>query len=91
MDAIFEAAAEHGVALEINASPYRLDLDDVHARRAKEMGIRLTISTDAHRPAEFGNMQYGVAMARRGWVTAADVVNAWPLSDVLEWVKERVS
>lgn len=91
MDAIFEAAAEHDVALEINASPYRLDLDDVHARRAKEMGIRLTISTDAHRPAEFGNMQYGVAMARRGWVTAADVVNAWPLSDVLAWVKERAS
>ncbi len=88
MDAIFEAARERDVALEINASPYRLDLDDTHARRAIELGVRLTISTDAHQPAEFENMRFGVATARRGWVTAADVVNAWPLDKVLEWVRK---
>lgn len=89
MDAVFEAAAEHDVALEINASPYRLDLDDILARRAKEMGVKLTISTDAHRPAELANMRYGVAMARRGWISAEDVVNTWPLKKMLDWVKER--
>ncbi len=89
MDAVFQAAAEHDVALEINANPKRLDLDDAHARRAAELGVKLTISTDAHQPDNFGLMQYGVATARRAWVTAADVVNSWPLNKVLKWVKER--
>jgi DNA polymerase (family 10) len=89
MDAIFEAAAEENVALEINANPHRLDLDDTHARRAVEMGVRLTISTDAHSPAGLSNMHYGVATARRGWVEAGDVVNTWPLEQVMEWKKER--
>jgi DNA polymerase (family 10) len=89
MDAVFEAAREHDVALEINANPHRLDLDGPHARRAVELGVKLTISTDAHRPAEFHNMPYGVATARRGWVTAASVVNTWPLQDVLAWAKGR--
>jgi DNA polymerase (family 10) len=91
MDAVYEAAAEHNVALEINANPHRLDLDDIHARRAVEMGVKLTISTDAHRPDQFALMHYGVTMARRGWVTAADVVNTWPLEKVLEWAKDRRS
>lgn len=86
MDAVFAAAREHDVALEINANPHRLDLDDLHARRAIELGVKLTISTDAHRPAEFDNMHFGIATARRGWVTAADVINTWPLDRVLEWV-----
>lgn len=89
MDAVYAAAAEHDVALEINANPHRLDLDGIHARRALEMGVKLTISTDAHRPEEFALMHYGVTMARRGWVTAADVVNTWPLDDVLEWARSR--
>jgi DNA polymerase (family 10) len=89
MDAVFEAAAEMNVALEINANPHRLDLDDNHARRAVEMGIKLTISTDAHSPEGLSNMHYGVATARRGWVEAGDVVNAWPLERLLEWKEER--
>ncbi len=89
MDAIFEAAAKHDVALEINANPQRLDLDDVHARRAVEFGVKLTISTDAHRPEEFDLMHFGVTTARRGWVPAVSVVNAWPLEKLLEWVKGR--
>jgi len=88
MDRIFEAARTHHVALEINANPHRLDLDDTHARRAVELGVRLTISTDAHDPAHFAFMHYGVATARRGWVTAASVINAWPLDHVLGWVEE---
>ncbi len=86
MEALFAAAREHDVALEINANPHRLDLDDLHARRAVELGIKLTISTDAHRPAELDNMHFGVATAQRGWVTASDVVNTWSLDRVLEWV-----
>ena len=89
MDAVFEAAAAHDVALEINANPHRLDLDDAHARRAVELGIKLTISTDAHRPNEFDLMVYGVHIARRAWVGPASVVNAWPLDRVLAWVKAR--
>ncbi len=89
MDAVFEAAAAHDVALEINANPHRLDLDDVHARRAVEMGIKLTISTDAHRPSEFDLMVYGVHIARRAWVGPESVVNAWPLDRVLAWVRAR--
>jgi DNA polymerase (family 10) len=89
MDAIFAAAAEHDVALEINANPQRLDLDDMHARRAVDLGVKLTISTDAHHPDELDVMTYGVMTARRGWVPAAAVVNTWPLARIQEWVKGR--
>ena len=89
MDAVFAAAKEHDVALEINANPKRLDLDDVHARRAIELGVKLTISTDSHQPDHFALMQYGVATARRAWVTAESVVNTWPLERVMKWVKGR--
>lgn len=89
MDAIFAAAKEHDVALEINANPHRLDLDDLHARRARDLGIKLTISTDAHRDTELENMHYGIAIARRAWVGAGDVVNTWPLDKVLAWVRNR--
>lgn len=89
MDAVFAAARKHDVALEINASPQRLDLDDVHARRAIELGVKLTISTDAHNPAGFEQMHYGVSTARRGWVSAEQVINTWPLERLLEWIERR--
>jgi len=89
MDAIFQAALEHDVALEINANPRRLDLDGPHARRAIQMGVKLTISTDAHSPEELALLPYGVATARRGWVTANSVVNTWSLEDILAWVRGR--
>ncbi len=91
MDAVFAAAVEHDVALEINANPHRLDLDDVHARRACELGIKLTISTDAHSPEEFDFMPYGIAVARRAWLVADNVVNTWPLDLILAWVRGRRS
>ncbi len=66
MEAIFQAALEHGTALEINANPQRLDLNDIHARRAIELGVPLAINTDAHAPEHLDLLQFGVATARRG-------------------------
>ncbi len=89
MDALLKAAAKSGVALEINAHPARLDLDDVHARRAKEMGIPISINTDAHSEADLDVMFYGVATARRAWLEAKDVINTWPKAKLLAWLKGR--
>jgi DNA polymerase (family 10) len=89
MDAILQAAAETGVALEINAHPARLDLNEGYARRAVELGCRLAINTDAHTPEDFALRPYGVGVARRGWVERKDVVNAWPLPRVLRWLERR--
>jgi hypothetical protein len=67
-DAVFSAAREHDTAFEINASPNRLDLDEMYVRRAAEMGIPLAINTDAHAPDNLDLMEYGVSLARRAWV-----------------------
>jgi DNA polymerase (family 10) len=87
MDVILKAAAESGTALEINANPARLDLDDVQARRAIEMGVKLSINTDAHHPDHMDFLFFGVATARRGWVTAADVINTWTPKQLQAWLK----
>jgi len=89
MDAVFEAAAETGVALEINAHPSRLDLDDAHARRAKELGIPISINTDAHSEADFDLLFYGVATGRRAWLTKNDVINCWSKDRLLKWLRRR--
>jgi DNA polymerase (family 10) len=89
MAAIFGAAVETGTALEINADYRRLDLNDIYARRAIELGVKLTIGSDTHNALGVGKLDYGVATARRGWATAADVVNTWPLERVLAWAKHR--
>jgi DNA polymerase (family 10) len=89
IDAVLAAAAETGTILEINAHPARLDLRDSHVRRAVELGVRIAINTDAHRPGEFDNRRYGVATAQRGWATAADVVNTWPLGDFLHFIAAK--
>jgi DNA polymerase (family 10) len=89
MEAVLAAAAESGVALEINAHPSRLDLDDVYARRAKELGIPISINTDAHSEADLDMLHFGVATARRAWLTAEDVINTWPTEKLLDWLKKR--
>ncbi len=89
MDAVLAAAAETGVVLEINANPARLDLDDVYARRAVELGISLAINTDAHAPDNFDLRHYGVATARRGWVGPEQVINTWDPDRLLAWLKSR--
>lgn len=89
MDAVLAAAHEHDTVLEINANPMRLDLEDIYARRAVEMGIKLTINTDAHNPAHMDFMRYGVATARRGWVEKGSVINTWKTDELVKWLKSR--
>ncbi|HEY4189614.1 MAG TPA: PHP domain-containing protein, partial [Candidatus Limnocylindrales bacterium] len=88
-DAVFEAAAATGTALEINGSPHRLDLAAERARRAVSMGCLLTIDSDAHRTEELEYVRWGVDQARRAWVEPADVLNTRPLADVLAWVAAK--
>ena len=78
-----------GVALEINAHPARLDLDDIHARRAKELGIPIAINTDAHSEEDLDMLPYGVATARRAWLEPKDVINTWTPKKLLDWLKKR--
>jgi len=87
MEAIFAACAETGTLIELNASPERLDLNDLHARRALDVGCTLVISTDAHSPAMLDNIHYGVAMARRAWATSDRVANTWPLAKLLSFIQ----
>lgn len=89
MEAVFSAAAENNVALEINAHPRRLDLEDVYARRAVEKGIWLSVNTDAHSPADLDLIHFGVATARRGWVQPQDVLNTWEPEKLLAWLAKR--
>ena len=84
---VFRAAIDRGVVLEINAYPDRLDLRDVDARMAKEMGAKLVISTDAHSTVQLDLMKFGVFTARRGWVEARDVINTLPLEGLLKALK----
>ena len=89
MEAVFSAAVEHKTALEINANPQRLDLNDIHARRAIELGVLLAIDTDAHAPDHLDLLHFGVATARRAWAEKDNVINAWPVDKLLGWLKER--
>ena len=85
-EAVYAAAAANGTALEINGSPHRLDLSAERARRAVAAGCILTIDSDAHHTRELDDTRWGVAQARRGWVTAADVLNTRSRVDLLAWV-----
>jgi DNA polymerase (family 10) len=80
---VFEVALETGVAVEVNGLAPRLDLRDVHVRAAIEAGVPVVCSTDAHSVRGLGNMQLSVATARRGWATAANIVNTRPLAELL--------
>lgn len=91
MDAVIAAAAATGTILEINANPARLDLRDVHARQARDEGVKIAINTDAHRAEEFDLLHYGVATAQRGWLTSADVVNTWPINELLNYIARKPS
>jgi DNA polymerase (family 10) len=76
---LFRACARTGTALEVNASPQRLDLPSDHIRAARDAGVRFAIDSDAHSVSDLGNMPYGVGTAQRGWLTPDDVINTWPL------------
>ena len=91
MEAVLAAARTAGTAVEINASPSRLDLNDLHARRAKELGIPIVISTDAHTIAHLEFMRFGVSVARRAWLTPEDILNTRPLKELLTWLERKRS
>jgi DNA polymerase (family 10) len=89
LDAVLDAAKRTGTALEVNASPRRLDLSGDMVRRAVEAGVTLTISCDAHSIGDLGSMRYGVATAQRGWATPDDVLNCRPLQGLLDFVAAK--
>ena len=79
---LIEAAHERGVILELNAQPERMDLDDVYVKAAKDLGVVIAISTDAHHVSQLDHMRLGVMQARRGWLEPRDVANARPLKEL---------
>jgi len=85
-EAIFKTAAETRTALEINASPERLDLKDAHIFRARELGVPLVIDSDAHTVEGLDNQRYGVAIARRGWCEPHHILNTLPLEELMAWL-----
>lgn len=85
MEAVFRAAAKTNTVLEINAMPSRLDLKDVHAYRARELGIKLIINTDAHSTEHLEFMRFGIVVARRGWCEAQDILNTRPLAELMTY------
>jgi DNA polymerase (family 10) len=87
MEAVLRKAGETGTIMEINAYPDRLDLNDAHLRLARRFGVRFALGTDAHRAEQMRFMPYGVAQARRGWVTPDELLNAQPLKTVRRWLK----
>jgi DNA polymerase (family 10) len=88
-DAVFEAAASTGTALEVNSYPDRLDLRDELILRARRYGVKFAVDTDSHSTVHLDYLRYGVGTAQRGWLTANDVINAWPLSKLREFVAAK--
>jgi len=89
METIIKGAKERGCFLEMNANPERFDLNDDHARLAKETGLKIVISTDAHSVDNFHFMEYGVAQARRGWLEKKDVLNTYPWEQLKKLLKRN--
>jgi DNA polymerase (family 10) len=89
MEAVLKAAQAAGTAVEINASPSRLDLNDLHARRAKDLGLPIVISTDAHTISQLEYMRFGVCVARRAWLTSKDVLNTLPERQLFSWLEKK--
>lgn len=90
MEAVLKTAAETGTAMEINAHYERLDLSDVACRRAKELGVKIAVCTDAHHLADLDLIEYGVGVAQRGWLEKADVINTYPLQKLRAFLKAKV-
>ncbi|MEU1620126.1 DNA polymerase/3'-5' exonuclease PolX [Streptomyces sp. NPDC005722] len=89
LDEVFAACARTGTALEVNAQPDRLDLGDELILRARRHGVRFAVDSDAHSTVHLDFMRYGVGTAQRGWLTADDVVNAWPLTRLRRFLRKR--
>ena len=89
METVFQAAARTKTMLEINAMPSRLDLKDIHAYRARELGVKLVINTDAHSTEHLEFMRFGVGVAKRGWCQAQDILNTRPLEEVIAYLRSK--
>jgi DNA polymerase (family X) len=90
LDAVIQVAVETGTALEVNGIPSRLDLDDIHVRHAISLGVKVAVNSDAHHPQALDNLAFGLATARRGWATAADVLNTMSLNQLRAWRQARI-
>jgi len=89
VEAVLQEAARTGTAIEVNGIPERLDLDDVHIQRALELGVMLAVDSDGHSVGALQAMRYGVATARRGWASAAQVLNTRSLRQLRTWLRRR--
>ena len=89
MEKVLDACAKHGVAMECNSYPDRLDLKDVHLRMCKERGVKVVISTDSHTASNLKFIKYGVTTARRAWLTKKDVINTFPINEFLEALRPK--
>ena len=89
VDAVIDAAADHGVCIEVNADPSRLDLDWRYLHRARDKGIKIPIDPDAHTINGLDNMHYGVGIARKGWLRASDVLNTMQTEEILDFFRSR--
>ncbi len=88
LDRVFESCHENRVCIEINSQPDRMDLPDIHCRRARDFGVRFAVATDAHRTLELDFIQYGVLVARRAWLEKGDVVNTMPRGKLMNYLAE---
>jgi DNA polymerase (family X) len=86
---LFRACARTGTALEVNSHPARLDLPSAHIKAARDAGVKFAVDTDAHSVRDLGYLQYGVATAQRGWLTADDVITTWPLPRLTEFLRKN--
>lgn len=89
LEKIMQKAKENNCILEINAQPSRLDLNDIHSRAAKEMGVKLVISTDAHSTSQFDFMRFGIGQARRGWIEKKNVINTRNIDELKKLIKRN--
>jgi len=87
-DKILKVAKKTGTILEINSYPERLDLNDINIKKAKEMGVKMVINTDAHHKDQMRFIEFGIAQARRGWAEKEDIINCWPLEKLLKFLKK---
>ena len=89
MEKILQKAKENNCIMEINSQPSRLDLNDINSRAAKDMGVKLAISTDAHSVGQFDYMRFGIGQARRGWIEKKNVINTRNIDDLKKLIKKR--
>ena len=89
MNTIIKSAASKGIAIELNANPHRLDIDWRLLKQARETGVKISINPDAHRIEGYNDIEYGVGVARKGWLSPADVLNCLSLTEFQRFIEDR--